>query len=182
MKQITIFGFILLLAGTIWTGSIYDHSVPKIEGGSQPLAGWQGKKILVITLPLVQSASADSMLYSLDTLASARSATLKVIAVPSYEDGYTPAQKTQLETWYRSKLGNHVVITEGLYTRRTSGSQQHGLFKWLTVLNQNESFDIDVTGPGYKFFVSSTGQLYGVLRPHTSMWSGAVQKTVGMGE
>ncbi|MBL7746163.1 MAG: hypothetical protein JNM19_01940, partial [Chitinophagaceae bacterium] len=138
--------------------------------------------ILVITLPVAQSASADSVLYSLDTLGAARTATLKIIAVPSYEDGYTAAQKTTLETWYRSKLGNHIVITEGLYTRKTSGAQQHPLFSWLTDAVQNETFDVDVTGPGYKFFVNSTGKLYGVLRPHTKMWSGAVQKTLGMGE
>lgn len=180
MKQVTLYSVLFLLAGLIFTTDIYNFSVTKIEGGSQPLSAFQGKKILLVTLPMEQNASADSMLYSLDTLATARTGSLKVIAIPSYEDGYTTAQKTQLETWYRSKLGNHIIITEGIYTRKTSGTQQHALFKWLTDVNQNENFDMDVDGPGYKFFVNGTGQLYGVLKPHTKMSSAAVQKTLGM--
>jgi glutathione peroxidase-family protein len=180
MKSIKITGLAFLFVTAVWTAGIYDYSVPKIEGGSQALSAWQSKKILIITLPVQENASADSLLYSLDTLASAHVATLKVLAVPSYEDGFTLPQQTQLQQWYRSKLGNYIIIANGLYTRKTSGTQQHALFKWLTTVALNESFDIDVDGPGHKFFVSSSGELYGVLRPYAGISGAQVQKALHM--
>jgi glutathione peroxidase-family protein len=134
--------------------------------------------ILLLKLPIQQNTSADSMLYSLDTLALAHINNLAVIAVPSYEDGYTPAQQTQLKNWYRSKLGNYITISTGLYTRKTSGTQQHGLFKWLTTDTMNDAFKIDVAGPGYKFFVNSAGGMFGVLTPQTKMGGANVQRTL----
>lgn len=180
MKTLTTISLAVLFGGLLFTGSIHDYSVPKIEGGNQSLSAFQGKKVLIITLPLVQNAAADSMLYCLDTLAAARITGLKVIAVPSYEDGYTPAQKNQLTNWYRSKLGNYIVVTDGLRTRKTSGAQQHPLFKWMTTDAQNDVFNIDVAGPGFKFFAKANGQLYGVLRPHSKIGGASVQKTLRM--
>lgn len=178
MRNLALLSIASAMSLSLFTGSIHDYTVPKIEGGNQSLSAYQGKKVLIITLPLLQNASTDSMLNSLDTLASARNATLKVIAVPSYEDGFTAAQKIQLQQWYRSRLGNYILITDGLYTRKTSGSQQHPLFKWLTEEDQNEIFDIDVDGPGYKFFAKTNGQLYGVLRPSSKISGQTVQKTL----
>ena len=180
IKKMMIPGLPAAVLFSFLSGSIYDFSVPKIEGGSQALSAYAGKKILVITLPVVQNASADSMLYSLDTLATAHAASLKVVAVPSYEDGFTAAQKTQLKLWYRSKLGTGILITDGLYTRKTSGTQQHALFKWLTDDNQNDMFNIDVEGPGHKFFTKGNGSLYGELTPQIKIWSAAVQRTLNM--
>jgi len=172
---------IYCVASFVITGtSIYSYSVPTIEGGSQGLSAYQGKRMLIVTLPIQQTVAADSFLYSLDTLASAHSANFKVIGVPSYEDGYTVSQRNQLQQWYRSKLNTNITITEGLYTRRTSGTQQHGLFKWLTDPELNESFDIDVTGPNFKFFVKEDGGLYGVIESLTKISSGAVYKTLSL--
>lgn len=178
MKTIKIFslGFLTLLM--VQTESIYSYSVPKIEGGNQSLMAFQNKKLLVVTLPCQQSGSADSMLRALDTLALARLSQLQVLAVPAYEDGFTPQLKNQLKQWYRSKLGNYILITDGLYTRKTSGSQQHDLFKWLTTESMNESFNMDVEGPEFKFFVNPAGELNGVLKKVNRINGAAVQKAI----
>jgi glutathione peroxidase-family protein len=180
MKKIIILGLIAFLSSSFCLTGVYDFSVPKIEGGSYELGNSQGKKIMIITLPIQQNAISDSMLYCLDTLAASHSLTLTVIAVPSYEDGYTIAQKEQLKTWYRSKLGNNIIVTEGLYTRKTSGSQQYPLFQWLTHSGQNDVFDIDVIGPNHKFFVKENGELFGVLIPQSKISGISVQKTLQM--
>ncbi len=181
MKKLSIlFSAGIFITSVLYINTVYNYSVPKIEGGSQSLSAYQGKKLLLITLPVAQDASADSLLYSLDTLAAARAASLKVIAVPSYEDGFTDEQKIQLKQWYRSKLSSNIVITDGLYTRRSSGNQQHPLFKWLTTMVENEIFDVEMSAPGCKFFTNSNGQLYGVLKERSKMWGGSVQKTLGM--
>ena len=164
----------------LYAQNIYNYTIPKIEGGSQSTSTFQNKKILVINLPIQQSAAADSLLHDLDTLAAAHINTLKIIAVPAYEDGFNTNLKNQLQQWYGSKLGSYILVTDGLYTRRTSGTQQHNLFKWLTDVSKNEFFDIDVTGEGFKFYIDEDGELKGVLRPQTKVGSRSVQKTLGL--
>ena len=178
MKSLVLACLLIIMGNTVGAQTLPALTVPELEGGTQALSAFNGKKILVVTLPLEPSASADSLLYSLDTLATAHSSLLKVIAVPSYEDGYNPSQSDSLLTWYRSKLGNHILITAGLYTRKTSGSQQHDLFKWLTDVAQNDVFNIDVAGPGYKFFCNSSGKLFAVFLPQSKMYGASVQKVL----
>lgn len=176
---LTLLSFLSLYAATA-QNTVYNYNFPLAEGGTQSTASFAGKKILIITLPVVQTAPADSLLFQLDTLASAHSATLKVIAVPALEDGFTEANKPQLLQWYRSKLSNTVLVSDGLRVRKSSGSQQHPLFKWLTDITQNEVFDIDADGPGYKFFANSSGVLYGVLRPQSRVGGISVQRTLAI--
>jgi glutathione peroxidase len=175
LTKILITTVFYILTGVV---DVYTYSVPLIEGGNQSLAAFEHKKILIFSLPVTQSASADSMLYSLDTLGTAHINNLVIIAVPSYEAGYTEAQKNVLQQWYRSILGQHIIVTDGLYTRKLSGTQQHGLFHWLTSVTGNNTFDIDDNGPGSKFFVNEEGELYAVLHPYTKISSITVNKII----
>lgn len=163
MQKIIFIIFCFFLLSMTCTESIYTHTVVTIEGQSKSMANFQGKKILIITLPIEQNASNDSLLNSIDSLRAAHANSLVVIGVPAYEDGYTPSNKEQLKNWYRTKLNAAVIITEGLYTRKTSGSQQHPLFSWLTDKNKNGSLNQDVTGARNKFFVWTDGQLLAAL-------------------
>lgn len=178
-NMIKLFGIFCLATSLVAHSiGIHDYSVPLIEGGNQPLSVYQGKRLLVITLPIEQAPAADSLLYSLDTLAAAHQLTHKVIAVPSFEDGFSPVQKQALTEWYRSKLGNYITITDGLYTRKSSGSQQHGLFQWLTHVTHNEIFDVEVGGVGHQFYVMPDGKLYGVLQAQFSVGSRTANKVL----
>ncbi len=164
----------VLFFATVAYSSIYTTSVPRIEGGNYSISNCAGKKILIVTLPVQYNASAEAFLVSLDSLGNAHTDSLSVIAVPAYEDGFTDSNKIALRSWYRSKLGNNILITDGLYTRKTSGTQQHPLFGWLTRAAENGILDIDVEGPGYKFFVDGKGVLIGLLRPETRIGSQTV--------
>ncbi len=169
MTKISLVVLSFLLLSMTYTESIYTYSVKSIEGVNKPLTAYQGKKLFIITLPTVQNASNDSLLTSIDSLRIAQGNSLQIIAVPSYEDGYTMANKTTLKNWYRTKLNTAILITEGLYTRKTSGTQQHNLFKWLTDKNKNGHLNKDVTGARCKFFVWTDGELLGALAPQTKM-------------
>lgn len=173
-----VFGMALIYIVVI--DSVYIFSVPRIEGGGQQLSAYQGKKMLIVTLPISPTNSADSFLFSLDTLSTARINTLKVVAVPSFEDGFTSNQRATLMQWYRSKLSSNILITDGVSVRRSSGSQQHPLFKWLTTMAENGSFDVDITEPGCKFFIDASGKVYGVLKDRSKMWGISVQRTLGI--
>ncbi len=155
---------------------IYGINIKTIEGPQKQLSEYQNKKMLIITLPLVRSNSADSFLISVDSLASVNLATLKIITVPSVEDGYTSSQKQALKNWYRQFLDSSVVITTGIYTRKTSGSQQHKLFKWLTHQSRNGYFNEDVDGPSMKFLLRANGDLMGVLKKRSRLGGTAMQR------
>lgn len=172
-KLILIISCFFLMSG-VYVESIYIHSVTTIEGVNKPLTSYQGKKLLITTLPIQQNSSSDSLLHSLDSLRAAYNGSLIIIAVPSYEDGYTPAIKESLKQWYRSILSMDIIVTDGLYTRKTSGSQQHPLFKWLTDKSKNDHFDRDVTGPKDKFIVWTNGELIGVLGAQTRIGTATV--------
>lgn len=176
MKKTIYTGIIALMLLPV--AGLYDISFVTIEGQTGHMSVYQGKKLLIVTLPCTQSPYADSMLFSLDTLASNNSQLLKVLAVPAKEDGFNNSNRETLLAWYRSKLGNHITIMEGANVRKTSGPSQHELFSWLTRVEKNESFDVDADAPGFMFFITGSGTLYGVLRPTSKLWGQSVQRTL----
>jgi glutathione peroxidase len=171
MKHFLIIMGNFFLAHAAQGQAISTYNLTSIEGTSKPLNAYTGKKIFIITLPTQQNNANDSLLRSLDSIRAAYATTVQIIAVPAYEDGYTLALKPQLKLWYRSKLGMGIIVTEGMYTRKTSGSQQHVLFKWLTDKTKNGHFDQDITGAKNKFMVWTDGELVAVLAAQTKIRS-----------
>jgi glutathione peroxidase len=172
MSKLILMIACIFLNSTLATGqNIYTYSVTTIEGTNKPLNAYTGKKIFIITLPTQQNNANDSLLRSLDSIRAAYATMVQIIAVPAYEDGYTLALKPQLKLWYRSKLGMGIIVTEGMYTRKTSGTQQHALLKWLTDKTKNGHFDQDVTGAKNKFMVWTDGELVAVLAAQTKIRS-----------
>lgn len=177
MKK-TIYTGVIAILLLFHVAGLYDISFTSIEGQAGQMSVYQGKKLLIVTLPCTQSPYADSLLYSLDTLASNNSQLLNVLAVPAKEDGFSSSNRTALLAWYRSKLGSQITIMEGANVRKTSGSSQHELFSWLTRVEKNESFDVDADAPGFMYFITGSGTLYGVLRPTSKIWGQSVQRTL----
>ncbi len=174
MTKILLLFSCLFLTRTVNTESVYTYSITSIEGDNKPLSAYEGKKMLIVTLPVVQNTANDAVLHSLDSLSAVYSSSVVIVAAPSYEDGYAAANKNSLKTWYRSILGSGIIITNGMYTRRSSGSQQHPLFQWLTDKNKNEHFNRDIDGPWNKFIVWPDGKLVGVLAAQTRLGSHTV--------
>lgn len=164
------------LTSAVCMESVYTHAVTSIEGVNKPLNVYQGKKMLIVTLPIQQNSSSDSLLHSLDSINTVYAGSLLIIAAPAYEDGYTVPMKDSLKQWYRSILNLDIIVTEGLFTRKTSGSQQHPLFKWLTDKNLNDHFDRDISGPGDKFIIWTTGELIGVIGSQTRIGTSTVNE------
>jgi hypothetical protein len=71
-----------------------------------------------------------------------------------------------------------IVLTEGMYTKKTSGKNQSALMQWLTDRTKNTHFDMDSWGIGHKFFVNSKGRLYAVMPPQTSLQHPIIQNIV----
>lgn len=156
------------------SGSIYEISIEKADGTTVSLNQYQANKMLVVVLPSQQTEAGVVFLHQLDSVSKVHT-DYQFIGVPSYEDGYTDAA-TGVQAWYSSLVDSQVTITTGMYTRKTSGSQQHPLFAWLTNTNGNGSFDEDVRGVGSKFFINESGELIGELWGDISFSSPLMQR------
>jgi glutathione peroxidase len=167
--------YFLILSAFLLTGftipGIYEYSFNSIEGNDIYLNNYRNKKIVISTLPAVQTTENNNYLLRLDSLSRANPAII-MIGIPSYEDGYTQQNAAALKNWYRSKLGNQFIIGRGMHTRKIS-SGQHSIFKWLTKKEWNQHFDNDVEGAGEQFFINENGELYGVLDPEVR-WSNII--------
>lgn len=175
MKQYIFLMSLLLCSSLLAAQGAYNYSVTTASGQNKPLNAYQGKKLFVIVLPTVINTAGDSVLKAVDSFRVAQGNNVQIIAVPAIEYGYNTAQTTVLQNWYSSKLGGNIIITQGLYVKKSSGTQQHPLFKWLTDKNLNGHFNEDVKGPKSKYVVWTDGQLAGDFAPPTRMNGVAMQ-------
>jgi glutathione peroxidase len=138
-------------------------SFTTIDGENFSLSFYSGKKVLFVIAPLSQT---DSGFVQLQSFVSRYHDTVKVIAIPSFEEGYQASNATTLKALYNN---TGIVLSEGMYTKKSSGANQSPLMKWLTDKNRNYHYDMDAQGIGQKFFVSEKGSLFAVLVPQTSL-------------
>ena len=167
MKKILAICFSIFLFSFQVLADLYSIKFTTIEGEEKAMGTYQGKKMLILVLPGVIRESDTTYLKAINS-ASFKNQQLTIIAVPSKEDGYSSPASVELNQWYRNYLGNEVVITEGMYTEKTSAAQ-HVLFSWLTNKDKNMHFDEDVKGVGHKFFINESGELYGVFDPQAPL-------------
>jgi glutathione peroxidase len=154
--------------------SFYTISVTSIDGVNKPLSAYQNKKVFVIVLPTVQSTANTAKLQSIDSLCNALASNVQIIGVPAYEFGFTSANKQTLNTWYRTKLRNQILITDGMYIKKMAGIQQHALFAWLTNADKNGSFNNEVEGVFSKYLVWDNGNMVANFAPNTRLNSTAI--------
>ncbi len=166
--------FTTVFAVTAGAQTIYEIPIRKLDGDTIRLREWQGKKILFILAPLTNEDSVYSQLLAFSNL---HRDSLQVVGIPSIEDGYQTTGAPVLRQMYE---GSGIVLTEAMYTRKTSGGQSV-LLRWLTDKNYNQRYDRDVAGTGHKFFISATGRLYAVMSPTTSLQSAIVNRIVQSG-
>jgi glutathione peroxidase-family protein len=164
MKQ--IIGCIAITAIFAFTGfnGVFDLSVTTTDGNDLPLSQYQGRKMMVLVLPVTQTGADSALLQLLDTLSIRYADSITMVGVPSYEDGFADDSLESLLPWWRSLLGEQFLITGGMSTRKLS-AYQTPLFSYLTHADQNSYFDGDVAGAGEKFFIDQDGDLCGISTP-----------------
>lgn len=143
---------------------VYDFTIMTPDGDEQSLDLYQGKKMMIVVLPVTHTTADSALLHSLDTLSRNYTDSITMIGIPSYEDGYADDSLQSLLTWYRSLAGDQFIIAAGMNTTKTS-AYQSPLFSWLSHADQNNHFDEDVMGAGEKFFITETGDLYAIIHP-----------------
>jgi len=154
---------ITIFSGISFSSSLYNIQITTMDGLNKPMSDFQGKKLLVIVLPVNRTAADSLYLSAVDLLSKRYKDSVNIIGVPAYEYGYQDANLISLNLYYRSILGLQVTLAKGMYVMKSSGSRQHPLFSWLTHAGQNNQFDQEVKGVGQKYFINGNGDLYAVL-------------------
>ena len=163
MRTLILISNFLVLG--LWSNqSLYDIQLKDIDGNEISMNVFAGKKIMIVVLPASQHAADSVFLHSIDSIHEVY-ADLNIIATPAFEDGYNIENSAALKLFYKGMLGTGITITKGMYTRKGAAQNQHALFAWLTHDKKNNHFNQDVEGPGQKFFVNASGELYAVIGP-----------------
>jgi glutathione peroxidase-family protein len=160
--------FFLLLVTSIQAQSVYTFNCKVSDSIAQLIKGFPGKKVLIVVLPVTQTSKDNSMLKQLDSISRVHPYDLKVIGVPSVEDGADMNYSTSLNHFYRGILNDNISITNYVNTRKTSTNQDK-LFAWLTHAAQNRHFDSDVKNVWTMFILDEKGELKGVLGTSTHL-------------
>jgi len=171
MKKIILF---LIFTSLIYVGksqNFHDLSFKNIDGNQVSANTFISKKVLFIIIPL---SATDSLFTQLQAFRSRYDDTVKIVGIPSFEDGFQTSNSTTLKNLY-NPLG--IILTEGMYTKKSSPNQSV-LAKWLTDKTKNRHFDADSKGIGSKFFVSGTGRLFAVMPPQTLLGSQIINRIV----
>ena len=173
MKNIILFfGFNTIIGLHVIGQNFSQLSFKTISGDSVSLSSFSGKKTLFFIAPLNQS---DPAYGQIQAFKNRYLDTVRVVAVFSYEDGYQSSNASAIQNLYN---GMSIILTEGVYTKKTSGTNQSTLMKWLTKKTMNLHFDMDSGGIGHKFFVTESGRLFAVMPAQTSLSSTIIDKIV----
>lgn len=168
---ILLFGFLFLSFEA--PDDIYIYSIGSVDGTTISLQQFKGKKLLVFLLPDTQLSEDSAWLSRIDSICRQNEDSLAIIGVPSIEDGYVGNLQNTVSTWYRSVLDSNIMITKPCLTHKSSGSDQEGLFQWISSADKNGYFEKEITGTGSMFFISGTGELSGFFGPEAK-WSNKV--------
>lgn len=173
-KTITL--VLALWCFTSMAQSLHSLTIKNIDGNNVNLGSYQDSSILIICLAPVHTN--DSIrIKEIDSLITMYGSKMKMIGVMSIEDGYVDSNKTVIKNLYSSR-GITITLTEGMYTRKSSGSNQSVLLNWLTSKTQNHRFNIDAKGVGQKFFLDKYGKLFAVLSPEVPFISPIVENYI----
>jgi len=179
MKGILLMIFLCFLAAAGFSQrSIYEMTVTGFDARSYPLSTVQGRTVMIFLLPATATADDSAFLVRVDSITLGHAGSLQTIAVPSLEDGYGGDSTHSLLNWCRSALDTSIVVSQPLYTHKSSGNLQDGLFQWLTKVSGNTHFDDEVAGACQIYFVDGSGGLYGVFDPGARFSNKALNKVL----
>ncbi|HRO46329.1 hypothetical protein [Agriterribacter sp.] len=141
--------------------SLYQLSVPVRDSSrSINMVVFQGKKVLVAVCDAYNPDS--QLLVQLEDLQRKYQERLAVIVIPIND--LAPSSKA-VDTMRWQGLSGNYQVSRFSAGKKSSGSAQHPLLRWVTNKNENRHFDHDIKGGGYLFVISETGRLFAVLKP-----------------
>lgn len=173
-QKLLILLFLVTFIVQLRAQSIYSLTIHSIDNTPINLSSYQGEKLMFIVLPQNMS---DFVISELDSFITAYGNKVKVIGCFSYESGFADSTKEDIKNYFQTK-GMSVILSGGYYTETGSGTNQSPLFQWLSKKTLNGKINTNIKAGSYKFFVSSTGDLYAVMQPHIGLLSGSTINSI----
>jgi glutathione peroxidase len=173
----TIIILISVLAGfaaKAQQSNLYEISFEGLDNNQINMLDYKGKKIIIVEC---DAAKPDrKQLLALDTLYKNDSSRLVVIAIPVSDFGSNPS-KAEIKKLWQDTLKLSYVITKISKAKKTNGSAQHKVLRWLTGKDQNNHFDTDVDNDGELFVISEQGRLFACLKEKPDL-NGRMMKNI----
>lgn len=153
-----------MLLSSLAQGDVYSISFKSVDGNKINLHQYKGRKILFVTLPLVQQDS--GAIEQLMSFQKVNAGNLAVIGILANDLGLSEEKQNDIKKMYKKGGDTGIIITEGMNTKKDSA--QSALLQWLTSKEKNRRFNTEVRGVGFKFFVNEEGKLYAVIGPEVA--------------
>jgi len=152
-----------LFKGPDLATSIYDLNIQSLDGKSISLSDYKGKKMIFeVSSP---NNLQDSKISFFDSLQKANPNTVVfIIPMQDFNTGSIAYQVGQI----KKTVSPLVILTSGVYAKKTQGISQNVVLKWLTNASENSHFDADVNTDEQIYIVNESGELYAVLQKGVS--------------
>lgn len=158
---------LLLFSFGMPSKSIYEISFKNIDGVKVDMKQYLRKKILITLIPMDQKEA--TYLNQLSDFYSKYKNQITIIGIPSVEHGYKENKRSALKGFIGSDPQLRIMLTEPMFTKKSSGINQSELLGWLTNKENNKHFNMEIKGVGDKFFIDESGDLYAVLGPEATL-------------
>jgi glutathione peroxidase len=134
--------------------TIYDFSVPALEGGTIDFNDYKGKKILIVNT--ASECGYTPQYKQLEELNKEMGDNVVIIGFPANNfGGQEPGSNEQIAAFCEKNYGVSFPMAAKVSVK---GADQHELFKWLTS-EENEDFIGDINWNFEKFLIDEEGNL-----------------------
>lgn len=144
----------------VFTTSIYSLEYQDIDGATQSMNQYQGKKILLVNI--ATSGPGVGQLSKLQALQQTYSDSLVVIGFPSNSFGHETRTNAQIKEFCQTNYG----VTFRLAAKNpTDGLGIQPIYQWLTNSIDNGVISGPVKNDFQKYLINESGMLIGVFAP-----------------
>jgi len=134
--------------------TIYDFSVPALEGGTIDFKDFKGKKILIVNT--ASECGYTPQYKQLEELHNEMGEKLVIVGFPANNfGGQEPGSNEQIAAFCEKNYGVSFPMAAKVSVK---GSDQHELFRWLTA-EENADFTGDINWNFEKFLINEKGEL-----------------------
>lgn len=173
MKLLTT---LLLIAGGIFTSSIYTRQYTDLDGTNISMAQYQGKKILLVNIASASEFAA-VQLPQLEQLYQQYKDSLVVIGFPSNDFGNEPRTDAEIKLLLQNTY--HIGFPVSVKTTvKDSLTTTHAIYTWLQNQSENGSINMKVKKDFQKYIVDKNGMLIGVFGAKTNPLDSAIINTI----
>lgn len=162
----------MILAATLTGGSIYDFSVPSLDGGTINFSSFKGKKILIVN---TASECGNTPQYDgLEKLYEKYKGKLVVVGFPANNfGGQEPGSNSVIKEFCKKNYGVSFPMAEKI---SVMGADTHKLYTFLKEQAAAKGFTDPVNWNFGKFLVNEKGELIATFSPRTQPMSEEILK------